>query len=305
MKFLLELSSSDAVGDKMAEYFKVQEDGTLQPSSEFKQEANQVYLVIDHDKRHLFLWKGSEAGVRLKFIGSRAMSEKRQDLGFHYQIHVLDQGEETPLFWAAIEGKDIPEVMPKKKSYEIEPEAPPNLEELARQQGISVEEATREFQQQMEEVGDKFGKMGGLTTRPRKTLLSEMSSAAPPSPQRASVPPAASTTVAEKPRKSQSNLLKEAVELLKALGDLKGYTREMVVVGDQVYRVKDEVNLEELDTPLEGIFRVDEFTPRLICESGKVKVIELLKRTGTEEDMDETLTQNLSDLTSMFMIEIE
>ncbi len=299
----------------MAEYYKVQEDGTLQPSPDFGQEANQVYIVIDHDKRNLFLWKGSEAGVRLKFIGSRAMSEKRQDLGFHYQIHVLDQGEETELFWAVLEGKEIPSVTPKRKVYEIEPEAPPNLEELAKQQGISVEEATKEFQETMGEVGDKFGKMGGLTTRPKKTLLTELSSAKSsastptssakaPSPK-SSISPPSPHSASSVPRKSQNALIKEAVELLKELGDPKGYTREMVVVGDQVYRVKDQHLLEELDTPLEGIFRVDEFTPRLICESGKVKVIELLKRTGLEEDMDETLTQNLSDLTSMFMIEIE
>ncbi|RMG38706.1 MAG: hypothetical protein D6732_05110 [Methanobacteriota archaeon] len=295
----------------MAEYYKVQEDGTLQPSSDFGQEPDQVYIVIDHDKRNLFLWKGSDAGVRLKFIGSRAMSEKRQDLGFHYQIHVLDQGEETELFLAVLEGKEVPSAVPKRKVYEIEPEAPPNLEELAKQQGISVEEATKEFQETMGEVGDKFGKMGGLTTRPKKTLLTELSSAkssaTAPVPQtqaRSSATPP-SPTVSTTPRKSQKNLIDEATELLKELGDPKGYTREMVVVGDQVYRVKDQYQLEELDTPLEGIFRVDEFTPRLICESGKVKVIELLKRTGLEEDMDETLTQNLSDLTSMFMIEIE
>lgn len=295
----------------MAEYFKVQEDGTLQPSSDFGKEADQVYIVIDHEKRNLFLWKGSEAGVRLKFIGSRAMSEKRQDLGFHYQIHVLDQGDEPDLFWAVIVGKEIPQETPKRKVYENEPEAPPNLEELAKQQGISVEEATKEFQKTMGEVGDKFGKMGGLTTRPKKTLLTELSSAesssAPPAPtsQTTSAPSPPPKAVSTTPRKSQKNLIDEAVELLKELGDPKGYTREMVVVGDQVYRVKDQFMLEDLDTPLEGIFRVDEFTPRLICESGKVKVIELLKRTGVEEDMDETLTQNLSDLTSMFMIEIE
>ncbi len=295
----------------MVECFKVLEDGALKPVDGFNQESDSVYLLVDHENRNIFLWKGKDAGVRLKFIGSRAMSEKRQDLGYHYQMHVLDQDDESPLFLAAITGEPV-ETSPKKSSYEIEPEAPPNLEELAKQQGISVEEATKEYQAQMDELGDKFGKMGGLTTRPKKTLLSELGSESAPAPQAPSpisskAIPAAPTKVApgDKKGRSQNELLEEATELLKALGELRGYSREMVVVGNMVYRVKDNYDLEELDTPLEGIFRVDEFTPRLICESGKVKVIELLKPTGSEEEIDESLTQNLSDLTSMFMIEIE
>ncbi len=286
------------------EFYEVLEEGNMNPKDSFNRETDKVYIVIDNKKRNIFLWKGSAAGVRLKFIGSRAMGEKRQELGFHYQIHVLDQDDENNAFLSLFDDS-IEDSSPthQPKIFTVEAESPPNLEELAKAQGVSIEEATREFEANQEHLEGKVASMGGISNRPKRTLLTELDSPDTiPAPKKEihkkKEPP--------KPRSSQRDLVKEAQDIIKELGDLKGYSREMVVIGELVYRVgQDGTSLEDLDTPLEGIFKVDEYVPRLICESGKVKLIELLKQTGSSDDLDEKLTQNLSDLTSMFMIEIE
>lgn len=82
----------------------------------------------------------------------------------------------------------------------------------------------------------------------------------------------------------------------------------MVVVNNHVYRSKgdDEVTFEELENPLDGLFMVESYTPRLVCDNGRVIAIELLKRTGEEvDDEDMAMSQDLEDLTAMFQIEIE
>jgi len=51
---------------------------------------------------------------------------------------------------------------------------------------------------------------------------------------------------------------------------------------------------------------VESYTPRLVCENGRVIAIELLKRTSEDiGEEDVAMSQDLEDLTAMFQIELE
>ena len=144
----------------------------------------------------------------------------------------------------------------------------------------------------------KIGKMGGITSRPQASFLA------------GDFMDDKGQTVSKKQIQKvfQTDTKAEAKKILDELGSPKGYTREMVVIGSAVYRVAgtdNDVEFEALDNPLDGIILVKDYTPRIIAENGKVKLLELLRRTSEEVADDEVMTQDLADLTSMFMIEIE
>ena len=77
------------------EYYEVQEDGIMTPLNSFEKKSDKVYVVVENDARMIFLWKGLSAGVRLKFIGSRAMGDKRKERGYHYKTQTMDEDDET------------------------------------------------------------------------------------------------------------------------------------------------------------------------------------------------------------------
>ena len=294
---------------QIVEFFKVSPDGECLPLEAFDQKSDEVYIIVDHDSRKIYLWKGSEAGVRLNFIGSRTMTDKRKEVGFHYKTGIEDQGDESNSFKESIarSGGEFVEAAPPKKQLYVESEAPPDLEAMAREQGIDVDNL--EYDDTLE--GSPVAGMGAVGNRPQRSILTMLDESGDLSPESAPAPPtkAGKTKAPAKSVKFDINSynterIKKAQDILKELKDTKGYTREMVVINNKLFNVKaNNYELEEFDNALEGIFNVNEYTPRLICQSGEVVLMELLRPTG--EEMDTELTQNLSDLTTMFMIEIE
>ena len=142
--------------------------------------------------------------------------------------------------------------------------------------------------------------MGGIGARPQRSFLSDPNFFADVKDDK-------------KTREKVSSVLQEsgkedAIELINALESPTGYDREMLIVGNVVYRVideDDELSLEDLENPLDGVIMVNQYTPRILAENGKIKAVELLKRTSEDIEIDESLTQDLEDLTAMFQIEIE
>ncbi len=85
----------------MLKCFTVQDDGEIQPIQVNNYEDladDQVYLLIDHDKKHIFIWKGRSAPVRRKFISARAAQSMRNELGLTYKVISVEQGNETKAF---------------------------------------------------------------------------------------------------------------------------------------------------------------------------------------------------------------
>ena len=58
-------------------------------------DPTQCYIVTDDQKRQIYLWKGSQSSVRSKFIGASKSQEIRGQVGMHYKVIALDEGEEA------------------------------------------------------------------------------------------------------------------------------------------------------------------------------------------------------------------
>jgi hypothetical protein len=310
---------------RVPEVFTVDDQGERRPIDvvfqDFKQD--QVYLVVDHEDRKIFVWKGPESPVRRKFTSARAASSLRMELGMTYKIDSLDAGIEGRDF-LALYGETPPEkpgeapATPAREA--VEPSAP-----LAPSVARSAPPTT-----------------GGpvVTARPGvKPKVAQPSSAAPrtapaataapqAAPTTTAAPQAAPTTTAApqaakpqevtvttdapkgyKPRTSFS--LKEVEEKLKELSEPPDMIREIVIVGDTVFSVikeylplfdKEVVKLEAMTDLPEGAFPASDYECRILMgKGGKVVFIELL-RPAPESERDEFVSEmkrSLKDLTKL------
>lgn len=251
---------------------------------------------MDHNSRIISLWKGEKAPIRLKFTGSRASGDIRKQEGFHYKSQVEDQGDESKSFKTRILGDEAVETSGKPPTGTIidSGEGFTSYADAAAKQGISISDDEIRSASGTS-PGGKFSSMGGLTSRPQASFLA------------AGLTDETGTTITHKQivYAVQTDNKADAQGILEELGEPQGFSRELVVVGDSVYRVSgtDTLEFENLDNPLDGIIMIKEYVPRIIAENGKIKAIELLRRNSEEMEEDE-MTQELSDLTAMFQIEI-
>jgi hypothetical protein len=230
------------------------------------------------------------------------MGDKRKEVGFHYKIDVNDQGDESRTYFRSM-GEEAPEsASGVSVGFTEDTSAVPSYAEAAAAQGIDVSDD--EIRETTGGGGSPVAGMGGLGVKPQKSILAAMDEDGGIEPP----------TKAEKKARVQvathihQDSITEARNMLSELGKPKGFEREMVVVNNHVYRSKgeDTVSFEELENPLDGLFMVESYTPRLVCENGRVIAIELLKRTSEEIDEEDlAMSQDLEDLTAMFQIEIE
>ena len=67
--------------------YEVYEDGTLQEVELSKEDLDttKVVCVVDDETKSIYLWKGSQAGIRRKFIGARVATNLRTEYGFHFK----------------------------------------------------------------------------------------------------------------------------------------------------------------------------------------------------------------------------
>ena len=45
-------------------------------------DSEEVYLIVDESGKNIWIYKGGNARIRKKFLGARAATELRQDIGF-------------------------------------------------------------------------------------------------------------------------------------------------------------------------------------------------------------------------------
>lgn len=253
-------------------------------------------MIVDHKARIIALWKGLNAPIRLKFIGSRALGDTRKDVGYHYKTDVVDEGDESKSFKERILG--VSRDADTKPVGVVETDSSPGFvsyAEAAAQQGVEIDDAEVDRIRTGGLTG-KFASMGGIGSRPQQSFL-------------------ASAEFFEENKESKKQIqsvlqevdLKVVKKILDELGPAQGYSREMIVIGSKIYNIggtDNAVEFVDLDNPLDGIIFIKDYIPRLICDGGSIQAIELLKRTS-EDVVDEEFTQDLADLTAMFQIEIE
>jgi hypothetical protein len=294
--------------------WKVEDDGNLEEVSSFQGEDNEVYIVAIESIRKLFLWKGTSSPIRRKFIGSRSMNDLRKtEYGFHYNVVVVEQGDEPNEFRSGVGGDVLS--APAATSAEalgVNPRDMADEQDVVKQLSstsvtshhpsrYSPPPKTSDLQDSSPsvETPSAIKKMGAPGRRPAATILTQMDMLSQD----------VTTEDVIKIEKQVSEAVRErsiedSFKILRELGSPQGYTRDLVIVGNKAFREVSENKFEELDEPMDGVFMVHDFVPRIIAENGIVKIVELLKPTG-EEIKDTALEQNITDLIDMFGIDID
>jgi hypothetical protein len=270
--------------------FNVLGDGELREIKEDKAirehlKNDSVFLVVDDDEKRIWIWKGSNAPVRQKFISARAATQMREERGLMYKVNSEDEGDESDEFIKGIGETPKPRPQIKKPPLpKVESEKPilrPTVEPQINTKPIISPSNTSITQPQV--------------TKPEPTV--------------------------ELKKYDHNSIIKKLDEI----GIPHGFERELLIVGNEVYNViektskflgKKEINkiLEKapMGTVPEGVFLAEEYTPRVIIDKGNVMAIEFLKQAkeidipGKSEkpsSLKDEMKFHLSDLIDFFKIE--
>jgi hypothetical protein len=256
------------------EAFEVQDDGTQVPIDAGKVNdaltATHVVILIDHSKRRIYNFNGSESKIRTRFVGARMAAEEiRNKLGLSYNVQAVEEGDESQVFRDLIRemtnpsgssatgtpGKTLP-APPTVKIF-IDKEVAPTIRPSPSERPRTVtrnEEPTREF--------------------PKPTVSIE----SPPSYRSASTAPV----------KADSGTQSDTDAIISQFGEPPtGMDVEAVIINNCVYKCaqvqtkifgkKEEKNrLEKVDN-LDGIFTLDGQV-KVATKGGKVLGIQVLSK---------------------------
>ncbi|MCF2136949.1 MAG: hypothetical protein K9W43_06845 [Candidatus Thorarchaeota archaeon] len=301
--------------------YEVSDDGTLQEIDISKDtlDSTRVFCVVDDSTRSIYLWKGNQAGIRKKFIGARVATNLRTEYGFHFKVRPVDEGEEPPTFFTALDGTTTatrvikPGVSAPSKS--VPPPTPPK-----KPKAVSASTST--------------ASPAASTTAPPPTPPKKTTTAPPPTPPKktTTVPPtkppkttarSASAASASVAASSGVGAVSDAeiqamIHELEETAPPEGYRRELLIVYNRLYTVterrtsifgqeKIERKFELVKDPPEGTFMAEGFIPRVIVKDGMILGIELLKGTPDAilSPIKTEMKERLSDLISFFKSEVE
>jgi hypothetical protein len=281
--------------------YEVLEDGTLNEVEINKDDldSTMVVCVVDDETKSIYLWKGTQAGIRRKFIGARVATNLRTEYGFHFKVRPLDEGEEPPTFFTALDGSTAAERV-LKPGEKAPPPKPPTTTPMA-------------------ETTEGTATSSPPPPRPRPVE-------AAPEATTAVTPPPRPTTTAPPPRPQSATTSTQSIsaEIQAMIKDLEtvdppeGYERELLIVYNELFTVaehkiavfgqeKVERKFEKVKDPPEGTFMAEGFIPRVIVKDGKVLGIELLKGTPDAilSPIKAEMKERLDDLISFFRSELE
>ena len=280
--------------------YEVSEDGTLQEVEMSKDDldSTKVVCIVDDETKSIYLWKGSQAGVRKKFIGARVATNLRTEYGFNFKVRPLDEGEEPPTFFTALEGTTtaIKVMKPGDKAPPPRPPKPKDKVEAAPAETVTTSPPTPK-------------------TSPTITAPQPKTTAAPPPKPPVTATRPAATTAAPKALSSEIDMM---IKELEAQDPPEGYQRELLIIYNELYTVSEhkmsvfgqekiERRFEKVKDPPEGTFMAEGFIPRVIVKDGKVLGIELLKGTPDAilSPIKTEMKERLGDLISFFKSEVE
>lgn len=273
--------------------YEVMEDGTLNEVELTKDdlESTKVVCVVDDETKSIYLWKGTQAGIRRKFIGARVATNLRTEYGFHFKVRPLDEGEEPPTFFTALDGTTAA-VRVLKPGEKAPPPTPPRPKAEA-------------------SAGAKSKAPAAAPPKPSPT-----SSPPPRPPASSSAPPRVPTSASKAPAASAE--IQSMISELETVDPPEGYERELLIVYNELFTVaehkvtvfgqeKVERKFEKVKDPPEGTFMAEGFIPRVIVKDGRVLGIELLKGTPDAilSPIKAEMKERLGDLITFFRSEIE
>jgi hypothetical protein len=276
--------------------YEVLEDGTLNEVELTKDdlESTKVVCVVDDETKSIYLWKGTQAGIRRKFIGARVATNLRTEYGFHFKVRPLDEGEEPPTFFTALDGTTAATRV-LKPGEKAPPPTPPKPKEKAT--------ATSPPKPKADEP---------KVSAPQPTLPTSTA------PKSTAAPPPRPPTTAAAPSIATSGEIQSMIKELETVDPPEGYQRELLIIYNELYTVaehkiavfgqeKVERKFEKVKDPPEGTFMAEGFIPRVIVKDGRVLGIELLKGTPDAilSPIKAEMKERLSDLITFFRSELE
>lgn len=288
--------------------YEVEEDGTLQEVEMTKEslESTKVVCVVDDETKSIYLWKGTQAGIRKKFIGARVATNLRTEYGFHFKVRPLDEGEEPPTFFTALDGTTAAARVLKPGEAVPPPSPPMPRTDTAEPAALSPVPKTART--------EAVESTPAVSTPPPKAKTRP-----PPKPPTAvSDPSTYPRPTAPSTAVTPSGAIQEMIVELESTDPPDGYQRELLIVYNELYTVaehktsvfgqeKVERKIEKVREPPEGTFMAEGFIPRVIVKDGRVLGIELLK--GTPEailsPIKQEMKERLGDLISFFQSETE
>ncbi|TET12503.1 MAG: hypothetical protein E3J86_00010 [Candidatus Thorarchaeota archaeon] len=285
--------------------YEVMEDGTLNEVELTKDDldSTRVVCIVDGETKSIYLWKGSQAGVRRKFIGARVATNLRTEYGFQFKVRPLDEGEEEPTFFTALDGTTTATRV-LKPGEKAPPPTPPKPKTTTPAETTTPVDSAPPKPKPEAPVVTSSAPPPKAPTTPK------------PTPTAAAPPPRAPTAATAAP--VPLGEIQAMIAELETVTPPEGYQRELLIVYNELFTVaehkisvfgqeKIERKFEKVKDPPEGTFMAEGFIPRVIVRDGKVLGIELLKGTPDAilSPIKAEMKERLGDLISFFRSEME
>ena len=250
---------------KIPQVFLINPDGTtteLTSDGPIKNllKTGESYVIVADDVRRVFLWKGVKSSVRSKFIGAKRSQEIRGQVGMHYAVVPLDEGEEDPEFIKLIGGQTeagiAKEIRAEVSAPSVHPLREKNIFGTPKPaEGMNIAGSKDREAQNMGPLYRGDGSMPDLI-------------------------------------QDQTQVdFKEVMQKLEEIQMPPGFERELIIIGNHAYSIvevkssflgKEQITKEisKVGSIPEGVFFAEDYSPRILSENGKIIAIEFLKRTN-------------------------
>ncbi|MFX0169715.1 MAG: hypothetical protein ACFE89_10220 [Candidatus Hodarchaeota archaeon] len=259
-------------------------------------DSERVLIIVDDDDRKIWLWKGAEAGVRKKFIAARQGQAVRSQRGLVYKVMSIDGGDEPDDFLVLLGQKPKPpapkpevavQVDLPDKTIEISADEPlPHPKPVPKVEAPAPKPIPKSMPVATNNLGTEYD--GAEQQWPKRAVATTMT----PSPAH-----------------------DEIVGRVQNSTPPPGYSRELVVIGQEVFTSVDRTVsilgetrtntfLERTRTLPDGPFFGGDYTPRILVEDGRVLATEFLKKIEDASHglRDSTADADVSELIDIFRI---
>ena len=253
---------------KIPQVFLINPDGTtteLTSEGPIKNvlKTEECYVLVADEVRRVFLWKGVKSSVRSKFIGAKRSQEIRGQVGMHYAVVPLDEGEEDPEFIKIIGGQTDAGIAQEIKYNEV---SSPSVHPL-REKNIF---GTPKPAEGMNIAGsrDRSTQNIGPLYRGEESMVDLM----------------------------QDQTQVDFQEVMRKLEEIQmppGFERELIIIGNHAYSIVEKTSsflgekkitkeISKVGAIPEGVFFAADYNPRILSENGKIIAIEFLKRVDAK-----------------------
>jgi hypothetical protein len=245
--------------------FRIEDDGTtteIESDGPVKDvlETDQCYVIVSDEQRKVYLWKGITSSVRSKFIGAKRSQEIRGQVGMHYSVVPLDEGEEEKEFLDLIGGKTEAGIAQEIKAEDLDRKASGGHPLREKSNFDAPEPASG-----MDVGGSKSRR--SQNTGPLYTGAESMGSMT---------------------QDTQQVNFEKIMQKLEEIKMPEGFERELIIIGNHAYSVVEKTQtflgekqvekaIERVGSIPEGVFFAENYSPRILSESGRIIAIEFLR----------------------------